>query len=190
MRWSLAALLLIATGAGAAGPVHWFDGKRERSAWPSATEVVLFEPVGESGGEPAPADEKSAVTPREAAPPGARLIRRLGRLALYRIEAGARARTALPENAAPVFHPRPEGGPRMAPTGNLKVLFESGWDREAAEAWGLRHGLRLLRPLSSHRPLYLFQGAGPMAALEQARRLRGAEVVYAAPEWWYETFIK
>jgi len=159
--------------------MRYYDGQRWREVWVNEREVVEFIPPGQES------------TARAALPTATLVVEGRG-VRIWRldqVDAANRLSRGLASSKeySPVFHLSPQGGSRLALSGNIVIRFKSGWSIEQIQAWIDSQKLAQVKILGTEPATYVLSVGNGLDALARANAIQeSGEVEYAMPEWWRE----
>lgn len=170
-------------GTPSAQGTRYYDGQRWRKLWVNEQELVEFVAPGRE------------VTTRALDPAGTLLEERNG-VRIWRLGKGESAtrlsRSAPPpQRLSPVFRLSPNGGVRLALSGNILVRFKPEWSDARIQEWIAAQRLTLVTVLKGRSKTHLLTVGGGAEALERANAIHeSGEVSSASPEWWREVTLR
>ncbi len=161
----------------------WYDGDRIRTSWMSSRLVAEFNPKGNTS---AIKSLDPSATERAHAQSRHVKIWETQRDA-HKLMAQTKA-TNPNAQLSPIFYDSPAPGGRMrALPGNVIVTLDPNFTPAQVDAWTKQNGVEIVRILAFAQNTLLIRTEAGLAALDVAKRLRGAAgVVSVSPEWWQE----
>ncbi len=175
-------------GTSAMASYVWHDGEQEHRVWMNPSLVAEFG----SGTGRSPALGQATLQAEGRS--GGQVVR------YWKVEEGGTADRTLRQLTAepklgrysPVLHdsPSPDGPVRILP-GNIVVLLDASWDKDAVARWVERRQLRVVAELSFGPNMLLVETEPGLPALELANTLyRSGEVRAAFPDWLTQKTLK
>ena len=175
-------------GASAMPSFVWHDGEREHWVWMNPGLVA------ELGPSPQGAARLSQATVLADSNAGSEHIR------YWKMDRGMTSEQALQQLArepasgrySPVLHDAPNGdGPIRLLPGNVVVVLDPGWTKDAVGQWIARRKLRVVSELPFAPNMLLLHTEAGLPALELANTLhRSGEVKAAFPDWLAQKVVK
>ncbi len=179
--WLSLAVVPVNAGQVSSQSLRWFDGERYHQVWLSADEAIEFVPQGDGRALAATLRGAGIRAEAKAQAPGARIWQ------LQRDYSVAERRQLNQAGVSSVFYHSPQGGGRMALTGELILKLKQAMPESELEAWLSSRQARYQRVLNAERHLHLIKVAPGLSALEWAAQYETDHAVdYISPSWWRE----